>query len=78
MGDNLQTVPCSMLWESLLTPTQGPDGASALYHPPTCRPSGSWCLPATAHLAAAASAPPLTPPCSLLLQVGVSPGADVL
>lgn len=77
MGDHLQTVPCGVLWKSSLIPARDPDGGSALYHLPTHRSSRPWYLPATAHLAAAASAPPLAPPCSLLLQVGVSPGADV-
>lgn len=77
MGDHLQTAPRGMLRESSLTPTQDPDGGSALSHLPTHRSSRPWYLPATAHLAAAASAPPLAPPRSLLLQVGVSPGADV-
>lgn len=77
MGGHLQTVPRGVLQESSLTPTQDPDGGSALYHLPTHRPSRPWYLPAAAHLVAAASAPPLAPPRSLLLQVGVSPGADV-
>lgn len=38
MGDNLQTVAWGCAVE-VLTPTQSPDGVSALYHPPTHRPS---------------------------------------
>lgn len=82
MRGPLQTVKCSLVLGIFLAQTPFPRRVclarvtmGTRFSP---RPSGCWRAPAPAGLAAAAAAAvrPLPAACRLLLQVGVSPGAD--